>query len=407
MKIRSITCFLDPKDPIDEPLLARAGEAAARGVEMFGQADYEVQTTRLATTPFPELFSSRDDAGVVKAAVRLEQAAQAQGFSYISIGPALVDDLEGYTCIPTIIANTETVFCSAQMATRQRGISMPAVHACARIITELAPQDPNGFANLYFTALANVESGSPFFPAAYHGGGLPGFALATEAAGLAVEAFEQAETIAAGLEAFKRSLEAHARELTMVGDQLAAETGVQFTGIDFSLAPFPDEANSLGTALERMGVARAGAHGTLAAAAMLAAALDEVSFRRVGFSGLFLPQLEDRVLADRASEGVLTVKDLLMYSAVCGTGLDTIPLPGDISSDRLAPLLLDLAALALRLDKPLTARLMPVPGKQAGDPTSFDFSFFANSKVMALSSEALGTPLAQSGTVQILPRVKS
>jgi hypothetical protein len=52
--------------------------------------------------------------------------------------------------------------------------------------------------------------------------------------------------------------------------------------------------------------------------------------------------------------------------------------------------LLDLSALALRLDKPLTARLMPIPGKQAGEPTGFDFEFFANSKVMVLEAEKLG-----------------
>lgn len=407
MKIRSVTCFLDPQDPLDEALLACAGVTAARALETFHQAGYEVQTTRLATVPFPELFRDRDPGGIVGSVQKLEKAALAQGFSYTAIGPALMDRPEWYHLIPTIIANTESVFCSAQMATQEGGLSLPAVRACAQIITELAPQDLNGFANLYFTALANVEAGSPFFPAAYHGGGSPGFALATEAAGLAVDAFEDAKTISEGLAILRGKVEDHARTLTKVGDRIAAETGFQFSGIDFSLAPFPEEATSLGNAIERMGVSRTGAHGTLAAAAMLAATLEQAPFRRVGFSGLLFTQLEDSTLADRAAEGVLTVKDLLMYAAVCGTGLDTIPLPGDISADQLAPLLLDLAALALRLDKPLTARLMPVPGKQAGDPTSFDFPYFANSKVMPLSVGELGPPMAQSENIQINSRMKS
>jgi len=103
--------------------------------------------------------------------------------------------------------------------------------------------------------------------------------------------------------------------------------------------------------------------------------------------------LEDSVLAKRAAEGTLTIKDSLLYSAVCGTGLDTIPLPGDTTSEHLVPLLLDLSALALRLNKPLTARLMPIPGKKAGDDTNFDFAFFAQSKVMNLESEPLNSPL--------------
>lgn len=400
MKIRSVTFFLDPRsDSIEQ-----AGKAAVLGKDMFQQAGYEVQTTRLATPPFSLMLARREADAVIAWAQELEQNAAAHGFNYIALGPAVLERPNSYALIPQIIANTETVFCSAQMATRRTGLSLPAVQACARIITELAPQDPNGFANLYFTALANVEAGSPFFPAAYHGGGVASFALATEAAGLAVAAFESAATLTEGLEALKDSIHNHVARLVPIGAEIAAQSGLNFNGIDFSLAPFPEEANSLGAALERMGVPKVGMHGSLAAAAMLAAALDEVAFPRVGFSGLLFPQLEDNVLADRAAEGVLTVKDLLMYSAVCGTGLDTIPLPGDIREEKLAPLLLDLAALALRLDKPLTARLMPVPGKAAGEETSFDFDFFANSKVMPLTAQPLGTPMEQTTPVQIKPR---
>jgi hypothetical protein len=69
---------------------------------------------------------------------------------------------------------------------------------------------------------------------------------------------------------------------------------------------------------------------------------------------------------------------------VCGTGLDTVPLPGDVSEGELAGNLLDVAALALRLDKPLTARLMPIPGAKAGDLTEFDFPYFSNGQVLAV-----------------------
>jgi uncharacterized protein len=129
-----------------------------------------------------------------------------------------------------------------------------------------------------------------------------------------------------------------------------------------------------------MGIPKIGLHGSLAAAAILTDAIERADFPKTGFNGFFQPVLEDSVLAARAAEGTLTVKDALLYSAVCGTGLDTIPLPGDTTSEQLVPLLLDLSALALRLDKPLTARLMPVPGKKAGDDTNFDFPFFAQSK---------------------------
>jgi uncharacterized protein (UPF0210 family) len=93
---------------------------------------------------------------------------------------------------------------------------------------------------------------------------------------------------------------------------------------------------------------------------------------------------------------MLTVNDLLLYSAVCGTGLDTIPLAGDIAAGELAAIILDVAALALRLGKQLTARLMPIPGKRAGDPIEFDFPFFANGKVLAHKRGALSGALGSA-----------
>jgi uncharacterized protein (UPF0210 family) len=112
------------------------------------------------------------------------------------------------------------------------------------------------------------------------------------------------------------------------------------------------------------------------------------------------------VLAQRAAEGLLTLTDLLTYSAVCGTGLDTVPLPGDVTDDTLAAILLDVAALALRLDKPLTARLMPLPGKQAGDTLEFKSEFFANSRVMEARGGMLGGLLTGDERVLIGPRQK-
>ncbi len=178
--------------------------------------------------------------------------------------------------------------------------------------------------------------------------------------------------------------------MVSIAEKLSRQFKTEFGGIDFSLAPFPTDEQSLGGAVEAMGIPKIGLHGSLAAASILTEAVDRANFPHTGFSGFMQPVLEDSVLAKRAAEGTLTIKDLLLYSAVCGAGLDTVPLPGDVTADQIAPLLLDLSALALRLDKPLTARLMPIPGKKAGDPTDFDFEFFANSKVMELEAEKLG-----------------
>jgi uncharacterized protein (UPF0210 family) len=257
------------------------------------------------------------------------------------------------------------------------------------VIHRAATLDPDGFGNLYFCALANVPPGGPFFPASYHDGGPPGFALALEAADLAVTAFGQASSLAQARRNLVESIETHARTLVGVSEQLVTRFGVGFGGLDFTLAPFPTVDQSLGTALERLGVPAVGLHGSLAGAAFIADALDRAHYPKTGFNGLMLPLLEDCTLAHCGEQEVLSLKDLLMYSAVCGTGLDTIPLPGDTSPEQLAAILLDVAALAQRLAKPLTARLMPVPGKQAGELTTFDFPYFANSRILAVEAQPL------------------
>ena len=93
-------------------------------------------------------------------------------------------------------------------------------------------------------------------------------------------------------------------------------------------------------------------------------------------------------------------------SAVCGTGLDTVPVPGNTSIDEIAAVLLDVASLSLRLRKPLTARLMPIPGKAAGELTTFDFPFFTNTRVMAIESSGLSGLLGGSEKYLIHPKYK-
>jgi uncharacterized protein (UPF0210 family) len=97
-----------------------------------------------------------------------------------------------------------------------------------------------------------------------------------------------------------------------------------------------------------------------------------------------LPVLEDRLLGQRVEQGLVDVSKILAFSAVCGTGLDVIPLPGNLTARQLENLLYDVAALSARYHKPLSARLFPVPGKQAGEKTAFDNPYLTNTVIMAL-----------------------
>ncbi|MBK9604689.1 MAG: DUF711 family protein [Anaerolineales bacterium] len=401
MKIRSITYFCNPQNPFDEKILRSAGDFLSKAKSAFEAGGYEVQTTRLATTPFPNLLNGRvKELPVI--AQNLANLLPQIGVAYASLGPALIEFPESYAVIPDAIAASENIFFGGVMADRKNGISMQAVKACADVIQRSATIEANGFANLRFAALANVRAGAPFFPAAYHDADVPAFAIAVESADVAVDAFAGQSDFGEGRSALIAEIQRHGQAIARIAKSELSST--RFLGIDFSLAPFPDDAHSLGNAVEKMGVPKIGLHGSLAAAAILTEAIERADFPHTGFSGFMQPVLEDSVLARRAAEGTLTIKDALLYSAVCGTGLDTVPLPGDVTADEMSPLLLDLCALALRLDKPLTARLMPVPGKRAGDATEFDFGFFANSKVMKLDSAPLNLPISASQNIHLNAR---
>jgi uncharacterized protein (UPF0210 family) len=161
--------------------------------------------------------------------------------------------------------------------------------------------------------------------------------------------------------------------------QAAAGSGWTYAGLDPTPAPLGDV--SIGRAIESFTGAPFGSSGTMTAAAVITRAVQSVPVKRVGYSGLMVPVLEDAVLAKRWDEGTYTMDALLAYSAVCAGGLDTIPLPGDIGEDRLAHILSDVATLAYKWQKPLAARLLPAPGRKAGERTEFEDARMANALI--------------------------
>jgi uncharacterized protein (UPF0210 family) len=385
MRIRSVTCLVNATGDA----IKAAGQLQDEARTAFEKAGLAVQTTRLATQPLSLLQGDP-----VQLAHELWVRCAVAGTDYMSLGPVLADtpdaDLSLIGRIPELIRATDAVFCGVLVARRGQGINLAAIRRTAWAVREIAHTTDLGFGNLRLAALANVGPGAPFFPAAYHDGGPPAVAVATESADLAVAAFSQAGSLSEARDRLVGAVEAAAGRIRSVIGPLAERHGFRFTGIDFSLAPFPEQALSIAQAVERLGVDRFGAAGTLFAASFITDCLRRSAYLRCGFNGLMLPVLEDATLAERSRDGLYTVNDLLLYSAVCGTGLDTVPLPGDVTEEELAGILLDMAALALRLDKPLTARLMPVPGAQAGDLTTFNFDYFANGRVLAVKE--LGSP---------------
>jgi hypothetical protein len=149
--------------------------------------------------------------------------------------------------------------------------------------------------------------------------------------------------------------------------------------MDPTPAPLGDV--SIGAAMETYSGAPFGSSGTMTAALVITTAVKAVPVKQIGYSGLMVPVMEDKLLAQRWAQGTYGVDALLAYSAVCGTGLDTVPLPGDVSEEQLARILGDVAALAWKWHKPLSARLLPVKDKKAGDETEFQSQYLFNTRL--------------------------
>jgi hypothetical protein len=278
----------------------------------------------------------------------------------------------------------------------------------ARCIVDISTSNP--LSNFCFSvSSANARPYIPFFPAAhspsirktsdgggsaaptYAGGGrVDGFAIGLENGNFLRRLLEEAGSIrnlrAAVREGMVRALEPLAQECRRAA-AAGGEGAAEFLGIDVSINPSLDPLGSVAAALETLDEVKVfGGPGTLAAAAALTQALQTLpdSIPRVGYCGLMLPLCEDARLADLASRGRLRIQDLLSVSHVCGVGVDTVPVPGDVDPSDLAGLLLDVAGVAERWDKSLSCRVFPVPGKAAGDCTEFDFPHLVNSKVLPL-----------------------
>jgi len=392
--IRSLTCFADLVYPLNPAQWRQIARFAAEARRAFADAGFRVQSIRLATQPFPDLLASNEALTLTVLAQEVESAAHDADVNYVSLGPAPGSlGAAGWQIaeeIPDAIGATDGVFFGMSIASAVLGMDWAGISAAAGVIQRTARVAADGFGNLRLAALANCGPWAAFFPAAYHGGGPLTFAVATEAASLAVRACSEEASPSEAEARLTALVQNEADRIVPVARRMAEELKIGFAGIDFSLAQYPVPEKSVGCAIEALTGGRFGERGTLFAAALLTRAVQRADYPKTGFCGLFVPVLEDTALAARSREGTYTLDNLLLYCAVCGTGLDTVPLPGDTSRDELAAILADLAALAVRLNKPLTARLMPIPGKRAGEMTEFQFEYFANAAILEPKGSARG-----------------
>lgn len=381
-KIRTITAGVNLKNTRDLSPIETAIAFLERSKKKFEDAGYEIQTLRITTQPFPNYLGGKNKNDTFDDLKALDRLASEKHVS-LNIGPVIVDnrhDPDFAQWATRLIKETNRINFSVAVASPGAVHDQTALTA-AEAIVAIAKSTAGGRGNFRFTASANCPPGNPFFPAGYHEGP-PDFSIGLETPLLLKDAFEKAEGIDDGKRRLKATLESELTPIEKLASSIASAERRAYLGIDVSPAPSKDA--SIGAAIEALTHSPFGSSSTLSACAAITDVLHNLNIKRCGYSGLMLPVLEDPVLAARANEGRYSVRELLLYSSVCGTGLDVVPLPGESTASELAALIRDVAALSVKLHKPLSARLFPVPGKKAGELAEFNDPLLVDCNVMKL-----------------------
>jgi len=384
VKIRCITAFVRLDRASYQLQIAETVKFLKVAQTTFESRGFTVQGLRIATQPFPEYTQGLSYDEALQFFKDLDGVAQMQNV-VISIGPAYLSGSDGdaqAALLGDVLKNSKFLFGSAYVAS-DNGVNWPAVRAAAGVMKKLSDGTLQSEGNFRFAAIANVPQATPFFPSAYLTGLGHQFAVGLESANEVAAAGHDAPDLPTAKRRLTDLFFQQASDVEALALRVDSERGWTYLGLDLSPAPSKDA--SIVTAIENISHQPFGSNGTLSAMGVIASALKEVGLRKTGFSGVMLPILEDPVLVERWNAGLVSLDSLLSYSAVCGTGLDTVPLPGTTTVEQLTRVIGDVATLSVKWNKPLTARLLPIAGKAPGQQTEFSDPRMLNATIQPIS----------------------
>uniref|UniRef100_Q01SX8 DUF711 domain-containing protein n=1 Tax=Solibacter usitatus (strain Ellin6076) TaxID=234267 RepID=Q01SX8_SOLUE len=378
-KVRAITAFIRIDAQHYETQVGEAVTFLKAAREEYKASGFEVETIRVVTQPLANYTKGMKHDDAVALLRKYGELAAKLGFTANLGAVMLTDDDDRATVDIAIDVFASTKINGTLIVAAENGIHWKSIREAARLVKTVAAKSPHGEGNLNFATAAMVKPYTPFYPAAWHDGPGKTFAVGLESANVVADIFAQYHEPGPAESKLAEALTKYLLQAEAAAVRVAASSKWSYGGIDPTPAPLGEV--SIGRAIENFIGAPFGSGGTMTAAAIITRAVQSTPVKQVGYAGLMVPVLEDAVLAKRWAEGTYNMDSLLAYSAVCAGGLDTIPLPGDISEERLARIMGDVASLAWKWHKPLAARLLPAPGKHPGDHTEFDDGRMANTLV--------------------------
>ncbi|WP_435017710.1 PFL family protein [Tundrisphaera sp. TA3] len=377
---------------IRERLIRYAGRLRAVCREVEARYGIPIVNRRIAVSPIASVAAAHSAEGFLAVAATLDAVAQEVEVDLIGGFSALVQ--KGWTTgdrrlietLPEVLSTTKRVCASVNVGSTAAGINMDAILALGRVLVETAARtrDHDGFGCAKLVIFANAPTDNPFMAGAFHGVGEPDCVINIGVSGPGVVKAAVEDMVAHSptnptLGEIAEEIKSTAFRVTRVGEligrEVAARLDVAFGIVDLSLAPTPQVGDSVGEILQAMGVVRLGAPGSTAALALLNDAVKKggsfASSSVGGLSGAFVAVSEDSALADAVERGDLTLSKLEAMTAVCSVGLDMIAVPGDTDAETLAGVIADEVAIGVINHKTTAVRVIPVPGKAAGERAVF------------------------------------
>ncbi len=391
MGISLLDCVSEDEDRLCDKIYDKITKQA-KDLVKTGEAiekDYGVPIVnkRVSVTPISLVGGAISPEGYIKVAHTLERAAQNLGINFIGGFSALVHkgitpaERNMISVIPEVLAETNLVCSSVNVATTKAGINMDAIKLMGGIIKRAAylTRDNNSIGCAKLVVFANVPEDNPFMAGAFHGVGEPDSVINVGVSGPGVVSSAIKRAGDCDLSTLADIIKKTAFKITRVGQLVASEAssrlGVPFGIVDLSLAPTPAIGDSVADILEEMGLESCGTHGTTAALAMLNDAVKKggvmASSHVGGLSGAFIPVSEDRGMISAVERGALSIEKLEAMTAVCSVGLDMIAVPGDTDEAVICGIIADEISIGVANTKTTAVRVIPAYGKTVGDRVDF------------------------------------
>jgi uncharacterized protein len=426
LDIRTVTLgisLFDCSDPdpgvcarkIREKILVNAAELSPKIDFVADEYGLPIVNKRISVTPISFVVPTADPAAFVEVAAAVDQAAEEVGVDFVGGYTAMIQ--KGRTAIdkamieamPEVLSTTRRFCASVALASTRAGINMDGCRAMSRVMKDTARRtaEDDGIGCAKLVLFANPVEDNPFMAGAYYGPGETETSILVGVSGpgpvrRALERLGPKADLGEVAETIKKTAFKITRAGELVGKKIAESLGVSFGSLDLSLAPTPDEGDSVGQILETMGLAMPGAPGSTAALMMLNDAVKKgglfASSSVGGLSGAFIPVSEDASMIRAAKAGAITLEKLEAMTSVCSVGLDMIAVPGDTSAETLAAIVADEMAIGCANGKTTAVRIIPAPGKDVGDFVHFG-GLLGEAPVMAVSRVSADVFVKRGGRI--------